>query len=114
MAVTGARAIMKGAGAIFRRINGTGHHPRWAERAAVCEQCPMRVTSGTISYCGRPFQQQITRDPAIDGCGCPTRDKARDPEEHCPITPRHQAASDEGQPCDCKWCAIATRLRARA
>lgn len=113
MAVTSAKALVKGAGAIFRRINGTGNHPRWAERAAVCEKCPNRVVSGTASYCGKPFLNQINRDPVIDGCGCPTREKAKDPTEHCPINTRHQAAI-ESPACDCKWCAIQSRLSARA
>ncbi|HYE18087.1 MAG TPA: hypothetical protein VEA69_06570 [Tepidisphaeraceae bacterium] len=99
-----ARAAVKSAGAIFRRIGGSAVHPDWSNRAARCERCPLRVVSGTASYCGRPFHHQPSRD-VTDGCGCPTREKARDPGEHCPLTVLNQPATVRAGRCDCKWCA---------
>jgi hypothetical protein len=75
----------------------------WMARAEICERCPLRAKEKGISYCGRPFLQQIDRDPVIDGCGCPTIAKAKDPSEHCPVNARHQPAS-RGSGCNCKWC----------
>jgi hypothetical protein len=75
----------------------------WAQRAEICERCPLRVVRKGVSYCGKPLLEQIQRD-ATDGCGCPTHDKAKDPHEHCPLTIRHQATRQVGAPCDCKWC----------
>jgi hypothetical protein len=91
----------------FRRIS-----PSWQARAAICESCHLRVVRCGISYCGNPLLQQIDRDPTIDGCGCPCRDKAKSPDEHCPIDSHHQparfdrtsdASSDKSE-CSCKWC----------
>ena len=79
----------------------------WAARATVCERCPLRVVRGDVSYCGTPFLRLVVRDPVLDGCGCPTRDKARSPAEHCPITARHAAAGRADGRCSCKWCAPA-------
>jgi len=78
----------------------------WAARASVCEGCPlMRVKKG-VSYCGTPYLQQIDRDLVTEGCGCPTRQKAKSPEEHCPIDSHHRAATQLGGNCTCKWCAV--------
>jgi hypothetical protein len=77
----------------------------WAARAAVCERCPLRVVKCGVSYCGTPFLRMPLRDPVVDGCGCPTREKARDPKEHCPIDARYRAATHAGESCSCKWCA---------
>jgi hypothetical protein len=57
-----------------------------------------------VSYCGTPLLRKLDRDPTTDGCGCPTRDKARSPNEHCPLNARHQPASMIGAACTCKWC----------
>jgi hypothetical protein len=93
-------AMAKAASAKLRKVGVGKVATDWATRAAICERCPMRVVHRGVSYCGTPFLQQIDRDPALDGCGCPTRDKARAPEEHCPLTTR---GSDANQ-CRCKWC----------
>jgi hypothetical protein len=100
-------AMAKAAAARLRGMGALRTSVDWAGRAAVCERCPLRVVRGGVSYCGTPFLHQIDRDPTIDGCGCPTRDKARAPGEHCPINDRHLAASREGGRCSCKWCALA-------
>jgi hypothetical protein len=102
------RAAVKFTSSILRRAGAGSVHPNWVARAEVCERCPLRVVAGNVSYCGQPFFRKPNRDEAEDGCGCPTRDKARDPDEHCPMTSRNQQSSPPGKragPCDCKWCA---------
>jgi hypothetical protein len=100
------RAAARFAGAVARRAGVGAVHPRWMERATVCERCPMRVAVGRVSYCGQPLHRKPERDEAQEGCGCPTREKAKDPGEHCPITVRHRAARQHALGCDCKWCGI--------
>jgi hypothetical protein len=100
------QALGKFAMARLRRVGVGTVHPNWEERAAVCERCPMRVIRCGVSYCGKPFAQQIDRDPVMDGCGCPCREKAQSPSEHCPIDSHHQAA-ERGEICTCKWCQAA-------
>jgi hypothetical protein len=78
----------------------------WAARAAVCERCPLRVIRGRVSYCGRPFLDEVIRDPATQGCGCPTHAKAKDPAEHCPLDPHNRPASRTDGDCSCKWCEV--------
>ena len=52
-----------------------------------------------LSVDGLDLLAQIDRDPVIDGCGCPTIDKAKSPEEHCPLNARHQPAiTNPGRP----------------
>ncbi|HTL30136.1 MAG TPA: hypothetical protein VL282_12980, partial [Tepidisphaeraceae bacterium] len=58
-------------------------------------------------YCGKPFLKQMARDEVSEGCGCPTREKAQAPEEHCPIDPRHERAVQSNGSCTCKWCTQA-------
>lgn len=100
-----SRAAAKYTAAVVRRAGGLAVHPDWVARATACERCPVRVLVGRVSYCGRPYQSQPERDPE-EGCGCPTRDKARDPDEHCPLNAAHRPASrPDGAACDCKWCA---------
>jgi len=99
-----SRAAAKYATAVARRAGAGSVHPDWAHRASVCERCPLRVIVGTVSYCGQPMHRKMLRDPATDGCGCPTREKAKSPEEHCPLTVRHVPAETIGAACDCKWC----------
>jgi hypothetical protein len=65
----------------------------------------MRVVSGGVSYCGKPFIQKVHRDSALDGCGCPTLAKAKDPHEHCPLNLYNLPARRLGSSCNCKWCA---------
>ncbi|MGN6725440.1 MAG: hypothetical protein ACTHLZ_05955 [Tepidisphaeraceae bacterium] len=98
------RAAGKAVASRVRALGLLAEAPDWSARAEICERCPLRVTQGCTSYCGRPFLQLPDRDPVRDGCGCPTRAKAKDPKEHCPITLRHVAATREGAACDCKWC----------
>jgi hypothetical protein len=100
-------ALGKFALARLRGIGIAKVHPDWEARAAICEQCPMRVVRCGVSYCGTPYLQQIDREPAVDGCGCPCRAKAQSPGEHCPIDARHRAAATEAGSCNCKWCRAA-------
>ena len=100
--------MAKGAAARLRRTGALTTRPDWPALAAVCERCPLLVVQRGVSYCGTPYLRQIGRDPATDGCGCPTHDKAKRPGEHCPVTVRHQPAEGVGRACTCKWCAAAT------
>jgi hypothetical protein len=109
------RAAWKASAATLRS-NGVGKvHPDWATRAEACERCAMRVIACNRSYCGQPFKRMPVRNVAVDGCGCPTREKARDPAEHCPLTSDHVAAAGvDGPPdgaCNCKWCRPLVSLR---
>ncbi len=99
-------AIGKFASARLRQVGALRIHPQWQARAEVCERCALRVVKCGISYCGNPLLQQIDRDPATDGCGCPCRDKAKSPAEHCPIDFHYRAADrrPHGGECSCKWC----------
>jgi len=101
-----SRAAAKAASARWRSVGLSRVHPDWARRASTCETCPLRVVRRGVSYCGRPFLSQIDRDPVMDGCGCPTIDKAKSPEEHCPLDARHQPATANigAALCSCKWC----------
>lgn len=102
-----SRAAAKAAGARLRRIGLLSQRVDWPARATACERCPLRVIHRNVSYCGRPFLRDLNRDPARDGCGCPTLAKAKDPSEHCPIDALHRPASrlPDGR-CTCKWCAL--------
>jgi len=89
------------------RLRGWGMksvHPQWEARAAICERCPLRVIRCGVSYCGTPLLQKMDRDEVREGCGCPCRDKAKSPQEHCPITLDHQAAGQLTDECSCRWC----------
>ncbi len=99
------RAAAKATVAKVRARGWAAEHPQWAARAEICERCPLRVIQCNRAYCGRPFLQQPHRDPLLDGCGCPCREKAKDPAEHCPLTSDHQAASRSKTGCNCKWCS---------
>jgi len=76
----------------------------WQTRAAVCERCHLRHVKCGISYCGRPLVNLPFRDEAVDGCGCPCREKAKRPGEHCPIDAHALAAHRDQSGCSCKWC----------
>jgi hypothetical protein len=102
-----SRAAAKSAAAKFRSLRLVPVRVNWPARASVCERCPMRVISGKVSYCGTPFLRKVVRDPQIDGCGCPTIAKAKDPKEHCPLNVRNEPARSVDGACDCKWCARA-------
>ena len=97
-------AMAKAAGAKWRAMGAGATATDWNVRAEVCERCPMRIVHRNTSYCGRPFLNQIDRDPGVDGCGCPTIAKAKTPGEHCPLDVRHLPVLDS-VPCSCKWCA---------
>ena len=107
-----SRAAAKCAAGRLRRMGLLPQAIDWAGRAAVCEACPLRTIHRGESYCGRPFLRQLDRDPAEEGCGCPTRAKAKSPGEHCPLDPAHRPATRDGSRCTCKWCAIQLRLDA--
>ncbi len=98
------RAAAKSGAARLRGIGLLSVRVDWVARASACERCPLRVVKCGVSYCGTPFLRMPLRDPVIDGCGCPTREKARDPQEHCPINVRHEAATHVDGACTCKWC----------
>jgi hypothetical protein len=98
-------AMAKAASAKLRQLGALKTSVDWAARAAVCETCPMRVVQRGVSYCGTPFLQQIDRDPLVDGCGCPTREKAKSPDEHCPVDGRFGLPALRAGQCNCRWCA---------
>jgi hypothetical protein len=99
-----SRAAAKSAAGRLRELGILPQAVDWARRAAVCETCFLRAVRGGVSYCGRPLLQQITRDPALDGCGCPTRAKAKSPAEHCPLDRGNRPSVQDAQGCTCKWC----------
>lgn len=100
-------AMAKAASARLRSIGAGRVAVDWAKRAAICEGCAMRVVRRGVSYCGTPFLQQMDRDPLTDGCGSPTREKAKSPGEHCPVNRRYELPVIEHGNCSCKWCAAA-------
>jgi len=104
-----SRAAAKSAASRLRQLGILPESVDWARRAAVCETCHLRTIRAGVSYCGRPLLQQISRDAAQDGCGCPTRAKAKSPDEHCPLDRANQPAVQSGALCTCKWCREATR-----
>jgi hypothetical protein len=73
------KAAAKSAASRLRRLGLLRQASDWASRASICETCHLRHVYKGASYCGRPFLQQIDRDNAEDGCGCPVREKARAP-----------------------------------
>jgi hypothetical protein len=97
-------AAFRSLGAAARRVGWGRVAADWQAKAEICERCPLRVVRCGISYCGKPFLQKIDREPAIDGCGCPCREKAKTPGEHCPLDRFHRAAVAGGDGCTCKWC----------
>jgi hypothetical protein len=99
-----SRAAAKAAGSRLRHLGLLREAVDWSAKATICESCPMRRVVGGISYCGKPFLRQIERDHAEEGCGCPTREKARSPGEHCPLDWNNRAARFEPEGCNCKWC----------
>jgi len=103
-----SRAAAKSAAAKLRNLRILPVRVDWTRRAETCERCPLRVIRRGVSYCGTPFLDLPDRDPATDGCGCPTHDKAKSPAEHCPLTITHRPATETPR-CDCKWCADARR-----
>jgi hypothetical protein len=88
----------------IRDTLGTGVHPQWQDRMEICESCPLRVVKCGKSYCGKPLLQNIDREEHAEGCGCPTRAKARDPQAHCPRTRNYEPPTTTKQSCDCVWC----------
>jgi len=106
MAISMATAAVKAAGSWARRFRMAPVADGWEAKAATCERCPLRVVRCGVSYCGKPFLAQIEREPAIDGCGCPCREKAKAPVEHCPLDQFHRPAESGEKPCNCKWCSL--------
>ena len=100
-----SRAAAKSAAGRLRRLGLLPEAVDWARRATVCETCPLRTIRAGVSYCGQPFLRQIDRDPAREGCGCPTRAKAKSPDEHCPIDAANRPARVSDGLCTCKWCS---------
>jgi len=102
-----SRAAFKFAGSIARKFGTTPTAANWVQRAEMCERCPLRVIQCGKSYCGKPFLQQPVRDAVVDGCGCPTHAKAKDPAEHCPLNEQYQPAAQSNGSCNCRWCRLA-------
>ena len=100
-----SRAAAKSAASRLRRLGLLGESADWARRAAVCEGCPLRTIHAGVTYCGRPLLRQVVREPAVDGCGCPTHAKAKSPDEHCPLDRANRPAVHRRGRCTCKWCA---------
>jgi len=88
-----------------RDLTGGSVHPQWQERMEACERCPMRVVQCGKSYCGKPLLKQVEREEHLDGCGCPTRAKARDTQGHCPRTAGYAEPTTTKASCDCVWCS---------
>jgi hypothetical protein len=99
-----SRAAAKSAASRLRRLGLLSESVDWARRASACEACPMRVIQRGTSYCGRPLLRQVARQASEEGCGCPCREKARDPQEHCPVDWSHRPARRTIEGCTCKWC----------
>jgi hypothetical protein len=100
------RAAAKSSASRLRRLGLLPVRVDWVARATVCERCPMRVVRCGVSYCGTPFLRRPVRDPVVDGCGCRTRETARDPQEHCPLDAKHDEARLTDGRCTCKWCTM--------
>ncbi len=96
-------AMAKAASSRLRDLGATRIAPDSLARQQICARCPMHIVHSGIAYCGTPFLRKIDRDPVTDGCGCPIKDKARSPDEHCPIDARYQPPTS-GPHCNCKWC----------
>jgi hypothetical protein len=101
-----SRAAARAAKARLRAMGIGVTASDWQRRAETCERCPLRVIRNNISYCGRPLLERIERDVETEGCGCPTRAKARSPEEHCPLDRSNRAARRIDGRCTCKWCTL--------
>lgn len=99
-----SRAAAKSAASRLRQLGLLPQAVDWARRSAICETCHMRIIHKDITYCGQPFLEKITRDLAVDGCGCPTLAKAKDPAEHCPLDWTNHPARQLPDGCTCKWC----------
>lgn len=99
-----SRAAAKSAAARLRRLGLLAEATDWARRSTLCETCPLRHIEKGITYCGRPFLRQIERIAAEEGCGCPTHEKAKSPDEHCPLDWRNHPARQLPEGCTCKWC----------
>jgi hypothetical protein len=99
-----SRAMAKAAAARLRRLGALNVSDQWETRASICETCPLRRVYRNISYCGNPYIHEIDRDESTQGCGCPCRDKAKSPNEHCPIDRSHRPAARLDGACNCKWC----------
>jgi len=103
-----SRAMAKSLAAKVRSMGALRLAPDWATRAQTCERCPLRHIVRGKSYCGSPLLQKLHRDETIDGCGCPTIAKAKDPSEHCPIDARYNLSHQEAGRCTCRWCQATT------
>jgi hypothetical protein len=108
-----SRAAAKAASAKLRAAGlGTRiDEAAFQRRLETCQRCPLVVFHQGASHCGTPLLRKLSRDPSIDGCGCPIRAKARDPAEHCPIDPDHRPAephAPHAAGCPCKWCRAAS------
>lgn len=99
---------------LVRSVGGVPTYPGWQARAEICARCPVAVTIKGHLYCGRPLLSDLHRRPE-EGCGCPILAKAKDPAEHCPVSPQLLAASQgasPSSPCACKWCSARLAVKA--
>ena len=100
------------AAAAKARLREAGKLPAaadWPRRLAACRGCSLRVVVEGEPYCGRPIWQRVPHRPEA-GCGCPLNDKARDPQQHCPLAAAENPAPAGGAAggaagCGCRWCA---------
>jgi hypothetical protein len=65
-----------------------------AQRKTICESCLATDSSGARLYreafpgqhsCGKPWNDQVVRDPSVDGCGCFLEMKWIGKNERCPL-----------------------------
>src|SRR3954454_4367090 len=102
-----SRAAARSAGARLRNLGVLRSDVNWLARLAVCRTCSLRTMVAGVPHCGKPLLRQLNRASG-EGCGCPLEDKAKRPDEHCPLTPAGAIRALENLgACGCKWCAAA-------
>ena len=88
------------------RAVGLAVYANWlARKATPAEQV---LTAAMVKrYSPDPKADQFAWNPPADAKDVVAwhPKKARDPKEHCPITPRFDEAARSDGACNCKWCA---------